>query len=85
MKIKTGLSGQLLVVFPNQDDATRWEWLFHSIFRMHRCCAGRYDNAYCWYKSNKFDLSKLKGNGTIKFLDTKPHRKYDFITWEPRK
>jgi hypothetical protein len=38
----------MIIRFKDEYEATRWEWVFWRILRMRRCCAGGYDNAYCW-------------------------------------
>lgn len=46
MKIKKGQDGKRYVVFKNNFDAEKWNWLFFTILRRTPACFEQYENAY---------------------------------------
>lgn len=46
MKIGRGYNGGWYLVFHNEEDASKYHWLFHKILRMDICCYAGVYNAY---------------------------------------
>jgi hypothetical protein len=46
MQIKRGYQGGLFIVFRDEHEATKWEWLFWKILRRRWDCFGGYFNAF---------------------------------------
>lgn len=38
----------MIIRFDDEYAASKYEWLFVKILRMHYCCANGYYNGYCW-------------------------------------